>query len=98
MRGRFGLSRKEQKKAMKEWENTMDAQSEDESDTSTSSDKENGNKKGKKSSKSSFAHEGEFSEAEELSHSDLWDHVDMAAVWSCVRKRLHMQVTPGSVS
>ena len=48
MRGRFGISRKEWKEALKEWEKKMDAKSEDESDTSTSSDKENGNRKGKK--------------------------------------------------
>ena len=48
MRGRFGISRKEWKKAMEEWEKKMDAKSEEESDSSASSDREIGSRKSEK--------------------------------------------------
>ena len=48
MRGRFGISRKEWKKAMEEWEKKMDAKSEEESGSSASSDRESGTRKSEK--------------------------------------------------
>ena len=45
MRGRFGISRKEWKKTMKEWEKKRNAKSEEEIDSSASSDKESGTRK-----------------------------------------------------
>ena len=64
MRGRFGISRKDWKEAMKEWENRMDPKSEDESDTSNSSDKEKRNKKGKKGG-------GDFGECGGISYPSM---------------------------
>ena len=56
--GKFGMSRKDWKKAMEEWEKKMDANSDEEDSSSTSPDTEGGTKKSEKERKGSYEEYG----------------------------------------